>query len=185
MWHALEIPRSKTKTNGNSTWLFLEFPWNFHFFFSLPLEFPQFFLIPLENLCPEPQQWVFFCNSPISVSSVNLPCLDFSGIPHSNDKRKYFSLHIHRIHMSCVNLIYNIKIIWSPWDDNSIYLVNWCRMGHTRFYCSTNKLIVMYYILHIITVSTFILSNGHSLKILQGSIQFPFSFVYFVWSPFS
>ena len=36
-WHP-EIPRSKTKTHGNSIWVFLEHPCNFHFCYSWPLE---------------------------------------------------------------------------------------------------------------------------------------------------
>ena len=34
VWHLLEILRSKTITHGNSTWLFQEHPWKFHFFFN-------------------------------------------------------------------------------------------------------------------------------------------------------
>ena len=43
LWNPLEIPRSKNKTHGNSTWFIFEF----HFFFLWPLEFPNsLFLIP-------------------------------------------------------------------------------------------------------------------------------------------
>ena len=45
LWNLLEIPRSKNKTHGNSTWFIFEF----HFFFLWPLEFPNgLFLIPPE-----------------------------------------------------------------------------------------------------------------------------------------
>ena len=43
VWHPLEIPKSKTKTHRNSALVFLEHPWNFHFFFNWPMEFPCFF----------------------------------------------------------------------------------------------------------------------------------------------
>ena len=33
----------KNKTHGNSLLVFLEHPWNFHFFFNWPLEFPHVF----------------------------------------------------------------------------------------------------------------------------------------------
>ena len=62
LWHTLEIPRSKTKTHGNSTWFFLEFRWKFHFCFYSPLEFPYFFFNILGN-------------------SIKFH-LDFSGIAH-------------------------------------------------------------------------------------------------------
>ena len=34
VWHPLEIPRWKTKTDGNTTWFFLDHCWKFHFFFN-------------------------------------------------------------------------------------------------------------------------------------------------------
>ena len=49
VWHTLEIPRSKTKTHGNSTGFFLEFSWKFHFFFNSPLEFPHILFNILGN----------------------------------------------------------------------------------------------------------------------------------------
>ena len=36
MWHPLEIPRSKTKTHGNSACFFPDHPWKLHFFFNWP-----------------------------------------------------------------------------------------------------------------------------------------------------
>ena len=41
MWHPLEIPRSKTKTHGNSIQFFIEQPWKFHFLFDWPLQYPH------------------------------------------------------------------------------------------------------------------------------------------------
>ena len=99
----------------------------------IPLKIPHdFFLITPSPLLE------------ISLSSINLPCLDFywnSPVAYLNNKRNYFFPHMHLIHISCVILIYNMKIIWSLWDDHTI-LVNWCRMSHTLFWCSTNALIV-------------------------------------------
>ena len=54
-------PSKKTKTHGNSTWIFLEHPWKFYFFFNWPLEFPHslFSSILMEV-------WIFFRgNSPV------------------------------------------------------------------------------------------------------------------------
>ena len=34
---------SNNKTRGNSTWLFRQHPWKFHFFFIWPLDFPHTF----------------------------------------------------------------------------------------------------------------------------------------------
>ena len=66
MWHPLEIPKSKTKTHGNSALVFLEHPWNFHFFFNWPLEFPHVFSSrPPEIPCPQPPCLDFFWNSPL------------------------------------------------------------------------------------------------------------------------
>ena len=65
VWHSLEIPKSKTKTHGNSALIFLEHPWNFHFFFNWPLEFPHVFSSrPPEIPCPQPSCLDFFRNSP-------------------------------------------------------------------------------------------------------------------------
>ena len=38
VWHHFGNSRS-AKTHGNSTWVFLEHSWKFHFFFNWPLEF--------------------------------------------------------------------------------------------------------------------------------------------------
>ena len=52
-------------THGNSTWVFLEHPWKFHFFFNLPLEFPYALSsIPLDIPCLQPSLlcsgvWIF------------------------------------------------------------------------------------------------------------------------------
>ena len=53
---------SKTKTHGgNSTWIFLDHPWKFYFFFNWPLEFPHaLFSIHLEIPCPQPPSPCFF-----------------------------------------------------------------------------------------------------------------------------
>ena len=71
----------------------------------IPLKIPHdFFLITPSPLLE------------ISLSSINLPCLDFywnSPVAYLNNKRNYFSPHMHLIHISCVILIYNMKIIWS------------------------------------------------------------------------
>ena len=58
----LEIPKSKTKTHGNSALVFLEHPWNFHFFFNWPLEVPHVFpsRSPPEVPCPQPPCFNFF-----------------------------------------------------------------------------------------------------------------------------
>ena len=63
VWHPLEIPKSKTKTHGNSALVFLEHPgistsflidpWNFHMFF---LQDPQKFHVL--NPLPPPV-WIF------------------------------------------------------------------------------------------------------------------------------
>ena len=39
----LEISRPNTRTHGNSTWLFLNHPWEFNFSFIWCLEFPFYF----------------------------------------------------------------------------------------------------------------------------------------------
>ena len=70
VWHPLEIPKSKIKTHGNSTIVFLEHPWNFHFLFYWPLDFPHAFSSrPPEIPCPQPPSppppFGFFWNSPI------------------------------------------------------------------------------------------------------------------------
>ena len=64
-----EMPRPKTKTSGNFTWIFLGLPWLFHIVLinswkccMLFLEFPWKFYI-LKNL---PSCLSFFQNSPIS-----------------------------------------------------------------------------------------------------------------------
>ena len=45
----------KPKTHRNSTWVFLEHPWKFQFFFNWPLEFPHVLSsTPLEIPCPQP-----------------------------------------------------------------------------------------------------------------------------------
>ena len=60
VWHPLEIPKSKTKTHENSALVFLENPWNFHFFFNWPLEFPHDFSSrPPEIPCPQSPVWIF------------------------------------------------------------------------------------------------------------------------------
>ena len=68
VWHHLEIPRSKTKTNGNST----SFSWRplekFHFFFNWTLKFPHaLFNYPWKyhvlNLPPV----FFFWNNPMQL----------------------------------------------------------------------------------------------------------------------
>ena len=66
VWHPLEILQSKTKTHGNSALVFLEHPWNFHFFFNQPLwmdGISMFFLPssrPPEIPCPQPPLFWFF-----------------------------------------------------------------------------------------------------------------------------
>ena len=60
VWHPLEIPSSKTKTYGNSIWVFLEDPWKFHFFFNWPLEF-QYAVSSVALGIP-----CFFLDSPIN-----------------------------------------------------------------------------------------------------------------------
>ena len=69
VWHPLAIPRSKTKTHGNSKWVFLEYPWKFHFFFNWLLDFPH-------ALC--------FSTSGNSMPSPSFPphVRFFSGIAH-------------------------------------------------------------------------------------------------------
>ena len=57
VWHTLEIPRSKTKTNGNSTLFFLEFPWKFHFFLYSSWNFYIFSSMSLE--IPWNSIWIF------------------------------------------------------------------------------------------------------------------------------
>ena len=65
VWHPLEIPKSKTKTHGNSVLLFLEHPRNFHFFFNWPLEFPHVFSSrPPEIPCPQHPLFGFFLEQP-------------------------------------------------------------------------------------------------------------------------
>ena len=60
VWHTLEIARWKTETHGNSTWIFLEHPWKFHFLFNWPLEFPHALSsIPLK--IPWPQIFHVWC----------------------------------------------------------------------------------------------------------------------------
>ena len=56
MLDPLEIPRSKTKTLGNSTLFFLGHPWKFHFVFNEPLKIPYLAisLISLEIPYPQP-----------------------------------------------------------------------------------------------------------------------------------
>ena len=52
--HPLEIPRSKTKTHGNSAWVFLGHSWKFHFLFNYPLKYPyDLFQYPLEISWPQ------------------------------------------------------------------------------------------------------------------------------------
>ena len=60
VWHSLKIPRSKTKTHGNSTWFFLEHPWKFYFF-----------LIDSWNF------GILFLHYPWKFPILNLPCLEF------------------------------------------------------------------------------------------------------------
>ena len=61
VWHPLKIPKSETKTHGNSALIFVEHPWNFHFFFNWPLEFPHVFSSrPPEIPCPQLLLFVFF-----------------------------------------------------------------------------------------------------------------------------
>ena len=68
VWDCSEIPRSKTKTHENSTWVFLEHPYKFHFFFNWPLEIPHALLsIPLEVPCLQPPYLDFFWNSLLEV----------------------------------------------------------------------------------------------------------------------
>ena len=55
VWYHLEIPMSKTKVLGDSTWVLLEHPWIFHFIFYWPFEYLHALsLIPLEIPCPQP-----------------------------------------------------------------------------------------------------------------------------------
>ena len=50
VWHLLEIPRQKPKTDGNSKWIFLDHYFKLHFFFNWPLEFQHALsLTPLGN----------------------------------------------------------------------------------------------------------------------------------------
>ena len=79
--------------HGNSALVFLEHPWNFHFFFNWPLEFPHVFSWrPLEIPGPQLPVWIFFWNSPMRVSSsipqviwyLNRPCLFFTGIAETS-----------------------------------------------------------------------------------------------------
>ena len=50
VWHPLEIPRQKPKTDGNSKWIFLDHYFKLHFFFNWPLEFQHALsLTPLGN----------------------------------------------------------------------------------------------------------------------------------------
>ena len=66
VWHPSEIPKPKTKTHGNSALGFLEHPWNSHFFFNWPLEFPRVFSSRLPEIpCPQPPCLDLFWNSPI------------------------------------------------------------------------------------------------------------------------
>ena len=55
--HPLEIPSAISKTHGNSTWFFLDHPFNS---FPWSLEFPNFiFSIPLKLPCPQPLSLFF------------------------------------------------------------------------------------------------------------------------------
>ena len=57
-----------SKTHENSTWVFLEHPYKFHFFFNWPLEIPHALLsIPLEVPCLQPPYLDFFWNSLLEV----------------------------------------------------------------------------------------------------------------------
>ena len=66
MWHPLEIPRSKTKTHGNSAWFFPDHPWKLDFFFNWPPEFshvPYSVLLELpypQLPTPPPPIWILF-----------------------------------------------------------------------------------------------------------------------------
>ena len=55
VWHPVEVARSKTKTHGNSTWVFLEHLWNIHYHTLSPMT--------LEVPCPQPPCLEFFWNS--------------------------------------------------------------------------------------------------------------------------
>ena len=72
MWHPLEIPRSKTKTHGNSAWFFPDHPWKLDFFFNWPPEFshvPYSVLLELPYPQPSPPHLDFIWSSPILNSS--------------------------------------------------------------------------------------------------------------------
>ena len=78
------IRMSKTKTHENSTWVFCEHPWKFHFFFNWPLEFPH---VPssksLENLDDIEENLGDRGVEEIFSRGFNLlTCLGFSGIAH-------------------------------------------------------------------------------------------------------
>ena len=58
-WHPLEVSRSKTKSHGNSTCVFLEHPWKFNFFFNWSLEYPDA-ISPIRQEIPSPKSPVCF-----------------------------------------------------------------------------------------------------------------------------
>ena len=60
VWHPLEIPKSKTKTHGNSTLVFLEHPWKFHLFLLTPrISTFLFFNTPRNSMSSTPPVWIF------------------------------------------------------------------------------------------------------------------------------
>ena len=57
------VSHPKTRTYGNSAWLFLDYPWKFQHYFT---EFPHsIFSIPLEIPYSQPSLFVFFWNNPL------------------------------------------------------------------------------------------------------------------------
>ena len=92
VWNTLEIPRWNTKTDGNSTWFFLDHCWKFHFFFNWPVEFQYaLFLIHLEILYhqnphqgfPSPPYQPKICLSPPpgKIPPSRLPPIDLYLLP--------------------------------------------------------------------------------------------------------
>ena len=106
MWHPLEIPRSKTKTHGNSIQFFIAQPWKFHFLFDWPMEYPHalssihletrlFHFLSVQGYgCKDPVGPLIMIFPGISISKYIFPGVKFAQLPFSGwEAEDFFRYH--------------------------------------------------------------------------------------------